>query len=115
MAITGFTYSLPNDVDYIRTNTTSFSPGMPLEKNKKAGGTSPSEQRSTAANLPNRNTGPKFKDTQVQPTYVPTKMAISITAIPVVARYDVSNNFSLRDYASGKLLQGNKQKYGGFW
>ena len=42
-------------------------------------------------------------------------MQIQITAIPIVTRNDISNNFSLRDYATGALLQGSKRKGGGIW
>jgi hypothetical protein len=49
------------------------------------------------------------------PTYVPTKINISISAVPIVSRYEVSNNFSVKDYASGKLLNGVKRAGGGFW
>jgi len=50
-----------------------------------------------------------------EPTYVPTKINISISAIPIVSRYDISNRFSVRDYATGKLLRGTKEKGGGIW
>lgn len=50
-----------------------------------------------------------------EPTYVPTKINISFSCYPVVSRYDVSNRFSLKDYASGKLLRGTQEKGGGFW
>jgi hypothetical protein len=49
------------------------------------------------------------------PTYVPTKINISISAVPIVSRYDISNRFSVKDYASGKLLNGVKQAGGGMW
>lgn len=49
------------------------------------------------------------------PTYVPTKINISISAVPIVSRYDISNRFSVKDYASGKLLNGVKQAGGGIW
>jgi hypothetical protein len=49
------------------------------------------------------------------PTYVPTKISISISAVPIVSRYDISNRFSVQDYASGKLLNGTKQAGGGIW
>jgi hypothetical protein len=49
------------------------------------------------------------------PTYVPTKINISISAVPIVSRYDVSNRFSVKDYANGKLLNGVKQAGGGMW
>jgi len=50
-----------------------------------------------------------------EPTYVPTKINISISAVPIVSRYDISNRFSVKDYASGKLLNGVKQAGGGIW
>jgi hypothetical protein len=43
------------------------------------------------------------------PTYVPTKMAISITLLPMPTRSQVSQQFSLEKYANGNLLRG------GFW
>ena len=49
------------------------------------------------------------------PTYVPTKIQISISAVPIVSRYDISNRFSVKDYASGKLLNGVKNAGGGIW
>jgi hypothetical protein len=35
--------------------------------------------------------------------------------MPVVSRNDISNRFSLKDYASGNLLLGTKNKGGGLW
>ena len=51
------------------------------------------------------------------PTYVPTRMQIQLSAVPVPSRLDVSNFFSLKDYANGKLLSGynGKGKGAGFW
>ena len=46
---------------------------------------------------------------QNQPTYVPTKMDISISLLPVQSRQQVSRVFSLRQYANGDQLKG------GFW
>lgn len=69
--------------------------------------------------------GPSFRDTTnfnslvppgtTEPTYVPTKLQIQLTCIPIVSRYDISNRFSLKDYAQGTLLQGVKQSGGGIW
>jgi hypothetical protein len=57
---------------------------------------------------------PNFsKATNTQPTYVPTKIQISLVAYPIVTRNDISNNFSLEKYATGKLLQGRKNPGGG--
>ena len=119
LAITNFTYTLPNDVDYIRANTEANSP--------------PGVNQS-AANVPN-NTGNSTKErtssSRVQPggrpppptwkgaspsgyttgakdpTYVPTKMQIQLTAVPIMSRNVISTKFSLKDYASGNLLRGS--------
>jgi hypothetical protein len=48
-------------------------------------------------------------------TYVPTKIQLQITAVPIVTRNDISNRFSLKDYASGELLRGTKNNGGGIW
>ena len=42
-------------------------------------------------------------------SYVPTKMEIDITLIPVQTRTQVSKQFSLKGFANGQLLKG------GFW
>jgi hypothetical protein len=50
-------------------------------------------------------------------TRVPTKINISLTFLPIITRNAISNEFSLRDYASGKLLRGsqNPKAGGGIW
>jgi hypothetical protein len=54
--------------------------------------------------------------TNTKPTYVPTKMSISITAFPIVTRNNISNTFSLKKYATGELLQGSiNPRGGGIW
>lgn len=50
-----------------------------------------------------------------EPTYVPTSIQISVSCVPIVSRYDISNTFSLRDYATGELLRGVKRSGGGIW
>lgn len=109
LAITGFTYSLPIDVDYIRA--------LPQPATSGAGQpTSASSVRVTTAGLgPN---DPKFSNgssTASKPTYVPTKMQISITAHPIVSRNNISNKFSLKEYATGQLLLGKSRNSGGIW
>jgi hypothetical protein len=42
-------------------------------------------------------------------------MSLVITANPIVTRNDISNRFSLRDYATGKLLQGKQNATVGIW
>ena len=147
LAITNFTYSLPNDVDYIRagslteeagqsraqtadvTKPTNVSIGSMLKNmatdrlgqgiasvgsalglRLQPGGTSQGYSFGSS----NRFNSPVPPGT-VEPTYVPTKININITAIPIVSRYEISNNFSVKDYANGSLLQGVKRAGGGFW
>lgn len=43
------------------------------------------------------------------PTYVPTKMTMTLTLLPIQSRQQISQQFSLKGYASGSLLKG------GFW
>jgi hypothetical protein len=42
-------------------------------------------------------------------TYVPTKMEINITLLPTNTRADISQQFSLKEFANGALIKG------GFW
>jgi len=123
LAITGFNYSLPNDVDYIRANVSSVeNPGAasgqysnnPTNIRTASSGISP-------GGVPNP---PQWALNQANssgagsdgPTYVPTKMQIQINAIPIISRRDISENFSLEQYASGRLLLGsNNNAGGGIW
>jgi hypothetical protein len=120
LAITNFTYTLPNDVDYIRANTEANSPiGVNQSPANIPDNTdNPSSTRTTSSGIQagGRPLGPKFninpsmyKTGAVDPTYVPTKMQIQITAVPMMSRNVISTKFSLKDYASGKLLRGSEQ------
>lgn len=114
LAITSFSYSLPNDVDYIPTtnsseageevdtyNTGSSSSRLPPDV--QSGGTRPSANFSTeGANIETV-------------TYVPTKIQLSISCIPIVSRNSISNRFSFKEYATGRLLQGTRNVGGGIW
>lgn len=120
LAITGFTYSLPTDVDYIRAGATTTQPGV----NKRPG--IPNQGAASAVSSRLKSSGLQPGATQPpvyftenagtrEPTYVPTKIQMSITAIPIVTRNDISNTFSLEEYATGKLLRGSKRQGGGIW
>lgn len=122
LAITQFNYSLPTDVDYIRAGNPTVAPGSPYSLlNSYAGqfGFNSSQTRlgqvlTQGGNAPN----PQFQRSPTgtqEATYVPTKMQIQISAIPIVTRNDVSNRFSLTDYAAGKLLRGSTNGTGGIW
>ena len=117
LAINSFNYSLPSDVDYIKTTApqvaeSAFVAAMRtdvVEQQKQdrlgtqctVGGTVPKAQFN---NLPKDIT-----------TYVPTKITLSIGCYPVMSRNQVSNYFSLNDYASGELIKGQSRPGGGMW
>jgi hypothetical protein len=125
LAITGFTYNLPNDVDYIPTTGASpaGTPQPAIDNNKTKKG---ANFLSGAARLLGVGVGaggtprpPSYPSTpssiNEETTWVPTKIELSITCAPVLSRNMVSNKFSLRDYASGKLLRGSVNPGGGMW
>ena len=131
LVVTNFTYSLPNDVDYIRAGTSAELTASGLEpfNGSKSAATSgktgflssklsrlfSSNVQPAAAKAP-----PAFKSEGLigSASYVPTKMTIQLLCSPVVSRYDVSNKFSLQKYATGELLRGSARQdggFGGFW
>jgi hypothetical protein len=122
LVVSSFNYSLPNDVDYIRASGPTLMSGVNSSAyNAKGSEMSPSERRlqggPNAPNVGAIKSDPNWRNTNtnIQPTYVPTKLQITITAFPIVTRNDISNRFSVRDYATGALLQGSKNKGGGIW
>lgn len=112
LAITGFSYNLPNDVDYIRTTTTITSTARYGSLQVNGNGRLPQGIQPGGIGSPPQfdNDGEGFT-----PSYVPTKIQLAITCLPVISRNAISNKFSLRDYATGKLLQGTKNPGGGIW
>jgi len=124
LVISGFNYSLPNDVDYIRAGSPTLQPGVDAsmyQYSEDPGAVDDGVScRRLGANGLVAGGGtppPKFNNsaTNKEPTYVPTKIQISISAYPIVSRGDISSKFSLRDYATGSLLQGSKRDGGGIW
>lgn len=115
-----FNYNLPNDVDYIRAGSRQINGTNSLQFQRPLStGAAPSYSLSSiwdrlrGANLPSGATPsvpPPGNLGLGDPTYVPTKMSMTITMLPVQSRSQVSRDFSLRDYASGNLIK-NK----GFW
>ena len=120
LAVTSFNYALPTDVDYIRAGSTPTPAGV-----SKAPANTPINSFSVSgsrANANGVNPGGGVAPPQFTPpagsrdvTYVPTKMSISIQAVPIVTRNDISNKFSLTEYATGKLLRGTQRQGGGIW
>ncbi len=125
LLITNFSYTLPIDVDYIRATINPTIPsGLPnttqQNQRKNTNGSSVSEGRLRSSDIRPGGTPPNpqwIKQENRVPTYVPTKMQITINAIPVISRRDISNNFSLQAYANGSLLLGksNKNIGAGIW
>ena len=122
--VSAFNYSLPDDVDYIRARSTPFN-NTNLESLRDRKGAfsgnfmgnfvSPTVQRLVGSQL-NKLFGNGGKPTfapptlgQASPTYVPTKMEIAITLLPIQSRSQVSQQFSVKGFANGNLLKG------GFW
>lgn len=117
--LTSFEYSLPADVDYIRAGSPNQN-GTDLLKRRT----------STRNNLPtNAISGALGRLSQLfssqgiqkgavvydndapsvlsknSPTYVPTKIEISISLLPVITRSQASRQFSLKQFANGALVK----------
>jgi hypothetical protein len=115
--VQSFNYSLPNDVDYIRAGS-GLNVGIDLtnQRSKQTVSTnslfgSVNRLASVFLNkgaLPNVPS-PPILGQNANATYVPTKMEIQITLLPVQSRNQVSKQFSLKEFANGNLIKG------GFW
>lgn len=120
--VSSFNYTLPNDVDYIKANnpnnygTSLFNRRTPVQSG--FGGSSLSGAVRLANALlpkgaqpatPAGNNIANSVNNNMDSTYVPTKMEIDISLIPVQTRNQVSKVFSLKEFANGNGLKG------GFW
>lgn len=126
LVIANFNYNLPTDVDYIRATTSPSSPPGVNRSAANARDNSPDISNSRLnsggqsiapggqvppAQLPQTAAGGT-----VEPTYVPTKINLQITAYPIVTRYDQSRVFNNKQYNNGQLLLGSQRGLGGgFW
>ena len=121
--VSNFQYTLPNNVDYIRAGTPNIDPQSTNTGDRKVKQSVPNGFASILGPLlnPGRNRLKNSGLGQVSaftpgdltsssnnpnPTYVPTKIELNITLLPTNSRRRVSQEFSLRDYASGSLLKG---------
>lgn len=117
LLISNFSYTLPDDVDYIRAGSTTQYAGVNLSAytDKQKGYTNkyfPGLDRLFGSNLKKGGISaePSFQSlSNSEATYVPTKIQIQLSAIPIVTRRDISSTFSLEKYATGELLKK------GFW
>jgi hypothetical protein len=118
--VSNFQYSLPNNVDYIRAKTANVN-GSNLLNRRDRQSQSNNPVSSAVTRLQNLFSSqgvtkgatfgykPQYTVGKDSPTYVPTKMDMTITLLPIQSRTDVSKVFSLKDYATGNLLRR------GFW
>jgi hypothetical protein len=121
--VTNFQYNLPNDVDYISVSPNNQGVNMSNRGNQTSspglGGIVAIINRLKNAGLP-QGASAVYGGTDLgaatqtvngtgQTTYVPTKLDISITLLPVQTRSQVSQQFSLQKFANGSLLSK------GFW
>ena len=118
LVVTNFTYSTPTEVDYIRAGSQTNQPGVNVaQQNNVVNSFVPSVARTAinglAPKTPNFSTQNSMINSEA--TYVPTKLQLQITCIPIVTRNDISNKFSLKEYATGALLRGSKRSGGGIW
>lgn len=115
--VQNFNYVLPQDVDYVRARVANVDGTNLLVRRNQVRDTNGAayqipRDRLLAAGIPvggiAQRPAPPTLGTQ-SPTYVPTKMEISLTLLPVQTRAQISREFSLENYANGSLIQR------GFW
>ena len=117
--ITQFNYMLPDDVDYIRADTAQIRGSLQERRALARTGAPAANLSSIWARLNGSGLNPGATNvyqiggpslTQGQsPTYVPTKITISLELLPIQSRKQISSEFSLKNYANGSLLRK------GFW
>jgi hypothetical protein len=113
--VSNFAYQLPPDVDYIRSKVQNtgidFSNQRP-KQNSTLTNLSAASTRLQTAGLTSGAIPPNAFATQSPnlgasiPTYVPTKMTMNISVLPMQTRRQVSQSFSLKGFATGALLKG---------
>ena len=122
--ISEFNYNLPSDVNYIRARsrhidrTDKLQFEKPLATSATNGSfSSLNRLRTAVTNALNGGPGPELQPgaKAFNPTpgnlgskgasYVPTKMSMTINLLPIVSRQQVSQQFSLREYANGNLIK----------
>jgi hypothetical protein len=127
--VSQFSYTLPNDVDYIRaTNVNDYGGNLSSRRtptqvapgginfagarrlaNTITSGGQPLSKGATPQTPQQNDVLGRVNNTGDFSTYVPTMMEIDITLVPVQTRSQVSKQFSVKDFANGSLLRG------GFW
>jgi hypothetical protein len=114
--VSQFNYKLPADVDYISSGSPN-NLGLNLQPLQNLYSTTlnavaPTVTRLATAFLPRGAENERPAPLQAllsNPTYVPSKIDIQLSLLPVQSRSQVSKDFSLQNFANGNLLKG------GFW
>jgi LysM repeat protein len=117
LAINSFNYNLPSDVDYIKTTApmipeSNFETAMRTDVLEQLKQDRLGTQCTVGGGLPKAQFTSMLKDIT---TYVPTKITLTIGCLPIMSRNQVSNYFSLNEYASGALIKGQTRPGGGMW
>jgi hypothetical protein len=117
MVVNTFTLTYPDDVDYINAGATTGGinladygrPAALPQARLRGSGLAPGGGTALAKQINRSEVG--------SITRVPTRISLSISCLPVVTRYAISNKFSLEEYATGNLLRGsqNPKNGGGIW
>jgi hypothetical protein len=114
--VSQFNYVLPADVDYISSGSPN-NLGLNLQPLQNLYSTTlnavaPTVTRLATAFLPRgaeNEVAAPLRSLLNNPTYVPSKIDIQLSLLPVQSRSQVSKQFSLKNFANGNLLKG------GFW
>jgi len=114
LAVSNFQYTLPNNVDYVKTtNPKPAGTQQPVNTNQNSNPRLASIGVDPGGVLPRT----PFPETVLDEgtTYVPTHIQLIITCMPIISRNAVSNRFSFKEYATGSLLRGSSNPGGGLW
>jgi hypothetical protein len=116
-----FNYSMPNDCDYIRTKPNNYNTNLSDRETKPLASTTPVSsvisrlknsilQKGAVPNVPAQDLLLMQSVTNIaDSTYVPTKLEIQLTLMPIQTRSQQSQQFNMQGFANGDLLKG------GFW
>lgn len=119
--IRSFNYSLPNDVDYIRTKPNNYNVNFNNTLPKTQSGGNPISAvisrlrnallpKGALPNVPQELLTVSQSVSNIDnSTYVPTKITVTVSLLPIQTRNQQSQQFSVSGFANGDLLKG------GFW
>jgi hypothetical protein len=120
--VSSFQYQLPDNVDYVRaTNFNNYGQNLlnrrtPVQASFGGANFAGAVRlfnalipKGAVPETPNPGNVPQSVNNTQKSTYVPTRMEIDITLIPLQSREQVSKQFSLKSFANGDLIKG------GYW